>query len=204
MNTRNNKNSIKTSIFMAILAFAIFMSPNISLADYGTNYSFGGNTGINYNTGQNYQPYNYGQYNPYQYQNVYQPPVTFQVIPTSQAPAPEPTPTKVYSNGTNPEGTVAKKTTTVAKAKAPTEYALAYVPVSKLASVGAIRANNETTTNPNGSSLTANVLDGYDGFLPKGIIGWILFAIFLLIIIILVRKIFGAESRYLASPLKHD
>jgi hypothetical protein len=57
--------------------------------------------------------------------------------------------------------------------------------------------------------LASNALFGSDGigfgsFMPSGLIQWILFAIMVLLIVILVRKIFGADLRYHASPMKHD
>lgn len=197
MNKINNKNLILT---LGILAFVMFLLPSYVFAGYGTNYSFGDSFSASYPTYYN---------DPSQYQNsgYYTNPVySGNVVNTNTAPTPAPAPTTVYSNGVNPDApvAVAKKPATVAKAKAPTEYTLAYVPVSKLNSLGAIRASNETTTNPNGTALTANAINGIDGFLPKSIIGWILFAIFLLIIVILFRKIFGATERYHAAPLKHD
>ena len=51
--------------------------------------------------------------------------------------------------------------------------------------------------------LVASVVYGEDTFLPSGIVGWILFAIFVLIIIILTRKVFGGEKDYHETPLKH-
>lgn len=96
-------------------------------------------------------------------------------VPVYVAPAPAPTPT-VYSNSANPNAPVAKKTVAKAKPK-PAE------------------------TN---SELTANAVFGSDTFLPSGLIQWILFAILVLLIVILVRKIYGADARYHAEPLKHD
>jgi hypothetical protein len=54
------------------------------------------------------------------------------------------------------------------------------------------------------SALASNALYGSNTFLPSGIIQWILFAIFVLLIVILVRRIFGARENYQATPLKHD
>lgn len=52
------------------------------------------------------------------------------------------------------------------------------------------------------SNLVASVVYGEDTFLPSGIVGWILFAILVLIIIILVRKTFGGEKKYHSAPMK--
>ncbi|MBI3305936.1 hypothetical protein HYZ82_02250 [Candidatus Nomurabacteria bacterium] len=96
-------------------------------------------------------------------------------VPVYVAPTPAPTPT-VYSNSANPNPPIAKKTVAKPKPK-PAE------------------------TN---SELTANAIFGSDTFLPSGLVQWILFAILILLIVILIRKIYGADVRYRAAPLKHD
>ncbi|MEK7500458.1 MAG: IPT/TIG domain-containing protein [Patescibacteria group bacterium] len=53
-------------------------------------------------------------------------------------------------------------------------------------------------------SLASNAIFGENGFLPSGLIQWILFAIVILLIVILVRKVFGAQENYHATPLKHS
>ncbi len=58
---------------------------------------------------------------------------------------------------------------------------------------------SKSTTN---SNLAANVIYGSNSFLPSGLVQWILFAIFILIIIILIRKVFGGEKNYHATPMK--
>jgi hypothetical protein len=70
--------------------------------------------------------------------------------------------------------------------------------------------NNFSEINQNGnyenesvSSLASNTIFGGSGFTPSGLVQWVLFAIIILIIVILVRKIFGGEKRYHAAPLKH-
>jgi hypothetical protein len=52
------------------------------------------------------------------------------------------------------------------------------------------------------STIAANAVYGSNGFIPSGIMGWILFAILMLIIVILVRKVFGGERNYHSTPLK--
>ena len=54
------------------------------------------------------------------------------------------------------------------------------------------------------SNLAGNAIFGSNGFMPSGLIQWILFAIVVLLIVILIRKVFGAEERYHATPLKHS
>ena len=54
------------------------------------------------------------------------------------------------------------------------------------------------------SNVTANALYGADSFFPTSIVGWLLFAIFVLIIVVLVRKFAGLEKKYRDTPLKHS
>ena len=53
------------------------------------------------------------------------------------------------------------------------------------------------------SNLASNAIFGSNSFMPSGIIQWILFAIFVLLIVILVRKISGADKKYHSTPMKH-
>ncbi|MEX2028856.1 MAG: IPT/TIG domain-containing protein [Candidatus Paceibacterota bacterium] len=53
------------------------------------------------------------------------------------------------------------------------------------------------------SNLASNVVFGTTSFMPSGIVQWIFFAILILLIVILVRKIFKGEEKYQATPLKH-
>ena len=93
-------------------------------------------------------------------------------------PAPAPTPV-VYSNETNPNtANAASAPKTVVKANTPKTY--------------------------NVSALAANALYGANSFLPSGLIQWILFAIFILLIVILVRITFGYKENYHATPLKQE
>ncbi|MDR3519581.1 MAG: hypothetical protein P4L63_01680 [Candidatus Pacebacteria bacterium] len=97
----------------------------------------------------------------------------------------------VYSNDTNPNP-VTPTTVVVHKKKA--------TPVVATTSTC-------TTTNPTGTAnngLSANALFGSNSFLPSGLIQWILFAIFVLLIVILVRTVFGGKKKYQESPLKHE
>jgi len=56
----------------------------------------------------------------------------------------------------------------------------------------------------NGSGgLAANAFFGTNSFLPSGLVSWILLGMMILVIVILVRKIFGADKKYHETPLKH-
>lgn len=62
---------------------------------------------------------------------------------------------------------------------------------------------NTSTSNAKYSALASNSIFGATGFLPSGLIQWILFGIIILLIIIIARKIFGASDKYHNEPLKH-
>lgn len=53
-------------------------------------------------------------------------------------------------------------------------------------------------------NLAANAILGSNSFTPSGLIQWVFFAILVLLIVILVRKIYGGSEKYYATPLKHD
>ena len=63
-----------------------------------------------------------------------------------------------------------------------------------------IEAENQTD---NYSNLASNAIFGSDSFLPSGLIQWILFAILILLIVIVARRIFGAKENYDEAPMKH-
>ena len=67
------------------------------------------------------------------------------------------------------------------------------------------QTENTTTakTNSKSNNLAATAIFGSTGsFLPSGLIQWILFAIIILLIVILVRRIFGASAKYNEAPMK--
>jgi hypothetical protein len=66
--------------------------------------------------------------------------------------------------------------------------------------------SNQTgsTTDNSASDLASNAIFGSNSFLPSGIIQWILFAILILLVIILVRRIFGAREAYEELPMKYE
>ncbi len=62
-----------------------------------------------------------------------------------------------------------------------------------------------TTEEPNDevSTLAGNAIFGSNGFLPSGLIQWTIIAILILVAVIIIRKITGAEDRYHGQPMKH-
>jgi len=159
---------------LTILAFVLIFAPFNKASAEG---------GVNYIYGtfdNGYSNYNNGSYyntNQASYQApIYTPPPTTTPI--------------VYSNSANPN--VASTTTvpkTVAKAKTTSAPKTVALSTTKSNSVG---------------GLAANAFFGSNSFLPSGLIQWILFAIFILLLVILTRKIFGAKENYHATPMKHE
>jgi hypothetical protein len=182
-----NKKSINFGFkILTILAFVLFFAPfNKTMAQtvlYG--YGTSGNAPSS-NSNYSYSPYTNSYYN----NTPYQPPI---YTPT---PAATTTPV-VYSSGANPNANNGASVMTVTYT--PT-------PAVKTNTTASKTAASATTTNSNSANnLAANAVYGGNSFLPSGLIQWILFAIFILLLVILVRKIFGAEERYHASPLKHE
>jgi len=106
-------------------------------------------------------------------------------------------PTVVYTNNTN---TVQAKPKTVYVQENTTT-----TQTTNAATTTPANQNNSNGANDNsGSNLAASAIFGSSGFLPSGLIGWILFAIFILVIVILVRRIFGAKEAYEEAPMKYD
>jgi len=66
------------------------------------------------------------------------------------------------------------------------------------------QTTDETTNSEKESlnDLAASAIFGGGGFFPSGLVQWILLAIFVLLLIILARKMF-AEKKYHETPLKH-
>jgi hypothetical protein len=65
-------------------------------------------------------------------------------------------------------------------------------------------ASASTNSSDDGSNLAASAIFGSNSFLPSGLVQWILFAILILLIIILVRRIFGAKEEYEELPMKYE
>ena len=53
-------------------------------------------------------------------------------------------------------------------------------------------------------SLASNAIFGSNSFLPSGLVQWVFFAIIVLLLVILVRRIYSGAKKYHATPLKHD
>ena len=64
-------------------------------------------------------------------------------------------------------------------------------------------SNKTVRTSEDVSNLASSVILGSDSFLPSGLLQWILFAILIVLIVIIVRRIMRGEERYHAAPLKH-
>ncbi len=64
-------------------------------------------------------------------------------------------------------------------------------------------APKQSTDSSSESSLAGNAILASNGFLPSNLFQWILAAILILLMVILIRKAYGAEDKYHKSPLKH-
>ncbi len=53
------------------------------------------------------------------------------------------------------------------------------------------------------SNLAANSVFGSHSFMPSGLVQWVILAIFILLIVIFIRRVFGKDEKYYAEPLKH-
>src|SRR3989338_8675309 len=173
-NTKISLNVFYTLFILLILGLALgVLIPVMVYAEGGTNYIYGTSSGSSYNS----LPYSY----PYNYNQNY---INYNNNPYYYAPAPEPldpnSAPPIYSNSANP-------------------HQVKIVAVKKTSSTKVVSIKPVTTEN---SSLAANAFFGANSFLPTGLIQWIIFAILLLILIILIRKISGGEKEYHETPLK--
>ena len=102
-------------------------------------------------------------------------------------------PTPVVTS--TPPVTTTTSTTTVKKTTNTT--------VAKTTTPAPAKVATASDVNDSYGNLTANALFGSNSFMPSGLIEWVLFAILVLIIVILVRKIYGGSEKYHAMPMKH-
>ncbi len=183
-------------------------------AGSGSCYYDSCNTNItNYYNGGNQQPayqQTYQQSYPnYQqsYQSAYPPSQVAYVPPVQQnivyAPTPVIPTNVVYSTSLNPN-----PPTTVTRVVTRTVTTPSSGSSSQSTTSGTTGTTNSTTPTTdngnNGSNLASNAIFGSSGFLPSGLIQWVLFGIFVLIIIILARTIFGAKTAYEEMPMKYE
>ena len=62
---------------------------------------------------------------------------------------------------------------------------------------------SDKNINGDSSDLAASAIFGStDSFFPSGLIQWILFAIIILLLVILARRVFGATAKYNKAPMK--
>lgn len=186
----SNINDIKTIysafytlILLAILALGLLMVPMKAEAAY--NYVFNSSTNVSNSfpaesntANMNYVPTSYVN-------NTYYP------VQTTQAQNYYPYyPVTVQTAYVVPTVDSTNKTT-VAKASTNTTAKKTTTTVAK------------TEVNDKYEALAANAIFGDVGFLPTGLLQWILFAILVLFIVILTRRVFGGSKKYHQTPLKH-
>ena len=172
-----NKKSVNLSLrILTILAFAFMFIPFNQAAAQACGDG-GCNTtwgGVSYPTTPT---------NPYYFANPYQTPLYYNPTPT------------VNSNSTNPNPKVTQTKTVYVNQTPNNSTSNSTEPTTES---GNIDSTNSV------SGLASNEIFGSSSFLPSGLIQWILFAIFILLIIILVRRIFGAREAYEETPMKYE
>ncbi len=183
-NTKIILNAVYSFLSLTVLAFVFLFTPfNNASAYIVTGQMNGGN--ITYSSSDNFSVPTYSYY------NVNVPVYTPAPSPTP-APTPAPTPT-LYSSSTNPKA-VAAAPKAIAKAKTP-EPAVKEVAVKE--------AKEEEVTDKY-QDLAATAVFGENGFLPSGLVQWLLLAILVLGGTILIRKVYGGSEKYYATPMKHN
>ena len=74
-------------------------------------------------------------------------------------------------------------------------------------STGVTETNNSNEepirTGEDVSNLASSVILGSNSFMPSGLVQWIIFAILILLIVILVRRVLRSNEDYQSTPLKH-
>ena len=63
---------------------------------------------------------------------------------------------------------------------------------------------SKTTNTKITQDMPEAIIFGQNSFMPSGLLQWIIFAVLILIVILLVRKVFGLSDKYFSTPLKHD
>ncbi len=174
MNTLNDTKIILNTTYSLFLLAILGLGIMIAPAETKAE-AYGSNVYLNGNDSRNYNQ-NYYNNN----QNYYQAPA-----PVVYTTPPSVTPT-IYTATVN-KNAVASAPKTVAKAKNSENKEVANAP------------EEETY-----SSLAANAIFGTNSILPSGLTQWIIFAIFVLLATILVRKVYGGSEKYHATPMKHN
>jgi len=74
---------------------------------------------------------------------------------------------------------------------------------TKVTTTETASANTDKATEKS-SNLLANAVFGSNSLMPSGLIQWVFFAILILLVVILFRKIYGGSEKYYAAPMKYD
>lgn len=174
---------IYTLILLAILALGLLAAPMRTEA--AQNYVFDSSVNVNSNfpaisnsANMNYVPTTYTN-------NTYYPTYT-------------PTYTPVQTANVYPYYPVTTQTAYVVPTVDSTKAVAKTSTTKKTTTTTASTSNTEKY-----NDLAANAIFGHVGFLPSGLLQWILFAILILIIVILTRRVFGGSKKYHDTPLKH-
>ena len=180
---------------LSILAFSLVFIPGVAFAEGGTNYVYSSNFGSYSNT---YPNSYYNTYPSYYNNYVPAPQHQKQIV---YVPVDGPTKT-VYVNTSTTTDTTTDTTKTVAvNNTSNTTSNTDKINTATTSDTSKATSNNSRDTV---SGLTSNAIFGTNSFYPSGIVQWVLVAIFILLLVILARRIFGARDEYQLSPLKHD
>jgi hypothetical protein len=105
----------------------------------------------------------------------------------------------VVNANNNPSSTITRNTNTITNTNNTDNI---YSNTNSIENV--TNTNNDNDTNKNSNNLAATaILGSANSFLPSGLIQWVFFAIIILLIVIFIRRIFGAKKNYEETPLKH-
>ena len=176
---------------LVILALGVVISPLVASADVGGFYN-GYISPINngYNNNQYNQNYNNQYNNGYNsYNNGYN--NNGQNNNSGQYQQGSPNTLTIYSGTPNNTRVNSTRTTSTA------------VKTNPAPATGTANTNTTDTSIQTGADLTASVILGSNTLYPSGLIQWVFFAILLVLIVILIRRIYGGSGKYLETPMKH-
>lgn len=199
-------------LILVIFTFGIFLSP--AVAGAAVNYVFSAPDNLTVGNPFVYTPASYC--NPYYNQYTYQYPGYYQYPNPGYYQYPNPGyyqyPNAGYLSGAAPSSGI-----NCNYAYAPAPVYVAAVPAASTTTVSAPvedsqRSASKTKTEitktekkalkDKNSSLVARAIYGDVGFMPSGLIQWLLVAVLVLFIIILARIVFGGAKRYYSTSLK--
>jgi len=182
-----NKNRIHLALgTLVILAFGAFLIPTDADAA-PTNYVGGSLVTIT-------------PIETYSYQTPYQTPTpapSYISTMQSQTVSYYPTPAQAITYNTQPRNVVTRVVTPTNNVRVVSDIS------SNGGSYNNSASNINTADQQDYNGLAASALLGDSGFLPTGLMQWVIVAIMIVLVVLLARRVFGASHKYHNSPLKH-